>query len=91
MRDRAERAERASAALLRITVTHTMSPAIPVRITWKGRSGQYEYPELTRKGVYNGLEGVSSYRRSLQVARDLIEEELDALIDGKPEPTGGGF
>jgi hypothetical protein len=86
MMDRAERAERASATLLRVTVSHTMARTIPVRITWKGRTGQYEFPDLTRKGAYDSVVGVSEYRRSLQVAIALLEEELYAVVDGKPEP-----
>lgn len=81
MTDRAEKVERASATLLRVTVVQTMAGGRTVRVTWKSRSAQYAYPELLRKDTLSDLEGVAEDRAAVSAAIHVLEQLHDDMID----------
>nr|CRY96232.1 hypothetical protein [uncultured prokaryote] len=81
--DRAERAERASATLLRVSVVQTMVRDRVVRVTWKGRNDQYAFPTLLRKDVLIQLERVPERQAAVMAAIFVLEETLVQMIDGQ--------
>lgn len=81
MTTRAEKTERASATLLRVTVVQTMDRARVARVTWKSRGMSYEHPEFLRKDVLEELHTCSEQEGALRAAIYVLEECLNTLID----------
>lgn len=73
-----------SATLLRVTVCQDMTRQRTVRVTWKGRTGRYEFPDFLRKDTLGELTGMSEAEAAVRAAIHVLEETLDALVDGLP-------